>query len=96
MYRINKIKLPKKISQSQLKNYFIKLGLKNLVNLSRRKDQKINELVTSNVYKPELYDLYRISELIKLIYAQQEPVINFRMFPLAKLYWTHKYSSTIK
>ena len=100
MYRINKIKLPKKISQSQLKNYFIKLGLKNLVNESKKRDQRVNEIITKNVYKPELYDLYRISELIRL--NKRTTVLEFGsgwsslIISIALMNNKKKYSNDIK
>lgn len=100
MSRINKIKLPKKISHSQLKNYFIKLGLKNLVNESRKRDQRVNEIITKNVYKPELYDLYRISELIRL--NKRTTVLEFGsgwsslIISIALMNNKKKYSNDIK
>lgn len=61
-----KIKFPKNISEKKLENYFIKLGLKEIVNLAKSRDLKVNDLIIKSPYKPELNDLYRISEFIKL------------------------------
>ena len=100
MSKKNKIKLPKKISQSQLKNYFLKLGLKNLVNESKKRDQRVNEIITKNLYKPELYDLYRISELIRL--NKRTTVLEFGsgwsslIISIALMNNKKKYSNDIK
>jgi len=95
-----KVKFPKKISQKKLEKYFIDLGLKNLVIQSKRRDQKVNELITKNVYKPELDDLYRISELIKL--NKRTTVLEFGsgwsslIISIAMMLNQKKYSTKIK
>jgi hypothetical protein len=62
----NKIKFPKIISKKKIENFFINLGLKNLVVLSKNRSQDVNELVTKNIYKPELLDLYRLFQFVRL------------------------------
>ena len=61
-----KIKIPKKVSKKQLKEFFEGKGLEKLNILSNTKNLKINQMISDSPYKPELDDLYRIYKFITL------------------------------
>ena len=43
-----------------IENFFIKKGLKLLVDLSKKKKPSINEMISNEPYIPELEDLYNL------------------------------------
>ena len=57
---------PKKLNKKQLENFFVKKGLNEIVKLSKKPDLKVNNMVSSKPYKPDLYDLYRLYEFVRL------------------------------
>ena len=61
-----KIIMPKKISYIQIKKFFEKKGLKELVDLSEQRDLKVNEMIIGSPHKPELIDLYRLYQFVFL------------------------------
>ena len=61
-----KLKTPKNINNSKLCNFFKKIGLQELINLSKTKGKAVNEMVSLNPYKPELRDLYNLYNYIIL------------------------------
>ncbi len=61
-----KIRYPKKINSKKLENFFIKKGLKKVVELSKGKDLSTNQMIVKQPYKPDLIDLYRLYQFILL------------------------------
>ena len=61
-----KILVPKKINNIQLKKFFKNKNLNQLINLSKLRDLKVNEMIINSPYKPELNDLYRLYQFIFL------------------------------
>ena len=57
-----KIKNPMNISLNNIKKFFINLGLEEMVNQSVSRDLSVNEMKVDNPYKPDLKDLYRLSQ----------------------------------
>lgn len=63
---MKQVKFPKKLSLKKIEKFFLKKGLKELIKLSKGPNQKVNEMILSNPYKPELDDLYRLYQFIVL------------------------------
>ncbi len=61
-----KIKIPPNKSKNYIENFFIKRGLKSIVNQSRGVESKVNQMILKQPYIPELKDLYRIYQFIIL------------------------------
>ena len=61
-----KLKTPKNINNSKLIDFFKKIGLKELISLSKTKGKGVNEMISKNPYKPELRDLYNLYNYIIL------------------------------
>ena len=61
-----KILVPKKITNIQIKKFFEKKNLNELINLSKQRDPKVNEMMINSPYKPELNDLYRLYQFVFL------------------------------
>lgn len=61
-----KIKLPSNPSKRTLEKFFKSLGLAEMVNNSKEKSLKVNQMIRSKPYRPDLKDLYRIFKLIYL------------------------------
>lgn len=59
-----KIKFPKQKSKKYIENFFIKKNLKFLVELSKKKKNKINLMQTKEPFLPDLNDLYRLYQFI--------------------------------
>jgi len=57
MYQIKK---PKNISLDGIKNFFINLGLEEMIHESITRDLNVNEMRVDKPYKPDLKDLYRL------------------------------------
>ena len=55
-----KWKNPVNVSLSNIKNFFINLGLEEMVNQSVSRDLNVNAMKVDNPYKPDLKDLYRL------------------------------------
>ena len=49
-----KIKNPKKLNDKNIKTFFRKKGLTDLIQSSDKKGKKVNEMVLSKPYKPEI------------------------------------------
>ena len=63
------IKIPPKKSKSFIENFFIKKGLVDIEEKSRRANYKVNDLQISALYKPVMYDLYRLFQFnVKMYY----------------------------
>lgn len=61
-----KILVPKKITNIEIKKFFKKKNLNELINLSKLQNPKVNEMIINSPYKPELNDLYRLYQFIFL------------------------------
>ena len=61
-----KVKIPKNISYAQIKNFFKKKNLDELINLSKSRDLKVNEILFNSCYRPNLTDLYKLYQFIFL------------------------------
>ena len=61
-----KINIPQKKNKKFIEKFFIKKGLKFLVDQSKKKKPKVNEMTISEPYIPELNDLYRLYQFIIL------------------------------
>ncbi len=61
-----KVKIPPKASNSKIENFFIKKGLKEIINLSKAKSKGVNDMIHLSPYKPELKDLYNLYNYITL------------------------------
>jgi len=48
-----KILVPKKITNIQIKKFFKKKKLNELIDLSKLRDHKVNEMIINSPYKPE-------------------------------------------
>ena len=51
-------------NQKFIENFFIKKGLKLLVDLSKKKKPSVNQMVANEPYIPELDDLYNLYQYI--------------------------------
>lgn len=60
------LKLPSKKNKKDHENFFIENNFSEFIKLSKTKNQKINELEMKNSFKPELNDLFRLYEFVKL------------------------------
>ena len=97
---MNKIKFPKKLGQKELENFFKKKGLTEIIRLSKSPEMKVNEMIISNPYKPELEDLYRLYQFI--ILNKRTTILEFGsgwsslIFSLALKELKNKYNNQIK
>jgi len=64
MKLIYKFKKPLSKNQNFIENFFIKKGLKSLVDLSKKKKNSINEMILNEPYIPELADLYNLYQYV--------------------------------
>jgi hypothetical protein len=60
------IKLPKKISLLEIEKFFIKKKLIKLVEESKKKSPRVNDMIINTPYKPELRDLYNLYQYVFL------------------------------
>ncbi|MDC3036188.1 hypothetical protein OA107_02250 [Candidatus Pelagibacter sp.] len=61
-----KIKIPSNKSKSFIEKFFIKKGLRSLVNQSKKNKAKVNQMILKQPYIPELTDLYRLYQFVIL------------------------------
>ena len=61
-----KIKFPKNLNKKQIENFFIKIGLKDLVKESKKKISSIDDRRMYQPQPPDLRDLYRLYMFIVL------------------------------
>ena len=59
---ISKFSMKKPLNKNQkfIENFFIKKGLKLLVDLSKKKKPSVNQMIINEVYIPDLDDLYNL------------------------------------
>ena len=60
------VKFPQDLSLSEIEIFFEDKGLDYLIKLSKSNDLSVNEMVSSEPYKPKLLDLYRIYQFVIL------------------------------
>ena len=60
------IKFPKEENLKLIEKFFLKKKLNNLIKLSKKPDLKVNNFSSTEQYKPELIDLYRLYQFIVL------------------------------
>jgi|TARA_B100000902_G_C27157656_1_gene837046 hypothetical protein len=60
------IKIPANKSIKFIENFFIKKGLKLIVNQSKKNKANVNQMILKEPYVPELTDLYRLYQFILL------------------------------
>ena len=58
------MKKPQKKNQKFIENFFIKKGLKLLVDLSKKKKPTINQMIINEPLIPELDDLYNLYQYV--------------------------------
>ena len=58
------MKKPVNKNQKSIENFFIKKGLKLLVDLSKKKKPSVNQMVVNEPYIPELDNLYNLYQYI--------------------------------
>jgi hypothetical protein len=61
---IYKFKKPSFKNKKFIENFFIKKGLKSLIELSKKKKNTLNEMIVSEPYIPELRDLYNLYQYV--------------------------------
>ena len=94
------VKFPKKLSQTQIEQFFIDQNLKSLIYLSKGKSYTVNEMIVNQPYKPELVDLYRLYNFV--ILNMRTTVLEFGsgfssiMFSLALQENKRRYYNKIK
>ena len=64
MKSLFKLKKPKTKNQKFIENFFIKKGLKLLVDLSKKKKFLLDGRLSSETYIPELDDLYNLYQYV--------------------------------
>ena len=97
---LKKIKLPIIPSAKKIENFFLNLGLSDLVEKSKTRDLNVNELIYKGIYKPELIDLYRLYKFVEL--NKRTTILEFGsgwstlIFSLAMIQNKNKYTNQIK
>ena len=95
-----KIKIPPKKNNKFLKNFFIKKKLKFVIDLSRKRIDRVNQLRENEKYFPDLNDLYRLYQFLLL--NKRTTVFEFGsgwstlMFSLALKELKDKFSKEVK
>ena len=60
------LKLPPERNIKEIEDFFYKKNFKEFIKLSNDRDQRINELEMKKSFKPELKDLFRLYQFVKL------------------------------
>jgi len=94
------VKKPIIKNQKTIENFFIKKGLKKLVDLSKEKNLSVNQMVISKPYIPKLGDLYRLYQYILI--NKRTTILEFGsgwstlIFSLALNELSNKFSYEVK
>tara|TARA_B100000575_G_scaffold278935_1_gene266778 strand:+ start:407 stop:1213 length:807 start_codon:yes stop_codon:yes gene_type:complete len=94
------IKKPKLKKIKDLENFFIKKGLKILVDLSKKKKSLVNQMIFNEPYMPELSDLYNLYQYVLI--NKRTTILEFGsgwstlVFSLALKELKDKFSSEVK
>ena len=95
-----KYKKPISKNNKFIENFFIKKGLKLLVDLSKKKKQSVNQSIVNEPYIPELDDLYNLYQYI--IINKRTTILEFGsgwstlIFSLALRELADKFSTEVK
>ena len=93
-------KKPINRSRKFIENFFIKKGLKILVDLSKKKKTSVNQMVTNEPYIPELDGLYNLYQYILI--NKRTTILEFGsgwstlIFGLALNELSNKFSNEVK
>ncbi len=94
------IKRPKYKKLKNIENFFIKRGLKQLVDLSKKKKPSVNQMFVNEPYIPELDDLYNLYQYILI--NKRTTILEFGsgwstlIFSLALNELSNKFSNEVK
>ena len=86
--------------QKFIENFFIKKGLKLLVDLSKKKKNSANQMIVNEAYIPKLYDLYNLYQYILI--NKRTTILEFGsgwstlIFGLALNELSNKFSNEVK
>ena len=95
-----KLKKPNSKNSKFIENFFIKKGLRTLVDLSKKKRPLVNQMKSNDAYIPELDDLYNLYQYVLL--NKRTTILEFGsgwstlIFSLALKELKNKYSKDIK
>ena len=87
-------------SQKFIETFFIKKGLKLLVDLSKKKKPSVNQMITNEPYIPELDDLYNLYQYVLI--NKRTTILEFGsgwstlIFSLALNELSNKFSNEVK
>ena len=94
------MKKPAKKNRNFIENFFIKKGLKSIVDLSKKEKLPVNKLVSNKSFIPELEDLYNLYQYILI--NKRTTVLEFGsgwstlIFNLALNELSNKFSNELK
>jgi len=94
------MKIPANKNQKFIENFFIKKGLKLLVDLSKNKKPSVNQMIINEPYIPELDDLYNLYQYVLI--NKRTTILEFGsgwssfIFSLALNELANKFSNEVK
>ena len=94
------MKIPANKNQKIIENFFIKKGLKLLVDLSKKKKTSVNQMIINEPYIPELDDLYNLYQYVLI--NKRTTIFEFGsgwstlIFSLALNELANKFSNEVK
>ena len=94
------MKKPLNKNQKFIENFFIKKGLKLLVDLSKKKKPQVNQMMLNKPYLPELDDLYNLYQYVLI--NKRTTILEFGsgwsslIFSLALNELKNKFSNEVK
>jgi hypothetical protein len=94
------MKKPANKNQKFIENFFIKKGLKLLVDLSKKKKPSVNQMIINEPYIPELDDLYNLYQYVLI--NKRTTILEFGsgwstlIFSLALNELANKFSNEVK
>ena len=102
IYMVNDclMKKPANKNQKFLENFFIKKGLKLLVDLSKKKKRSVNQMIINEPFVPELDDLYNLYQYVLI--NKRTTILEFGsgwsslIFSLALNELANKFSNEVK
>ena len=93
-------KIPANKNQKFIESFFIKKGLRSLVDLSKNQKLSVNQLIINKPFKPELVDLYNLYQYILI--NKRTTILEFGsgwsslIFNLALNELANKFSNEVK
>ena len=97
---VYKLKKPIHKNIKFIENFFIKKGLKSLVDLSKKKKLSVNEMISDKPYIPDLTDLYYLYQYV--VINKRTTIFEFGsgwstlIFSLALKELKNKFSNEVK